>query len=268
MLICFFSFIFSFFRAINQSSIIDFTFNTKNYFDFDNQSTSLSSLSSFSTTTTTTSLLIDQISVLLNSPNHNSCLILGQSDHPINDIISIYYQECYNVPDCLFYHRKFNELSNDDLTAYLKSKSLSSIDIFNEYLYTHQSFNSWCQLFQFPSLIGSNKRFDMDQVFKLLQKRLKSCVIVFDNNKNDTQKLILQHWFPWLNQTNFQKFISNNVNHGLKTVTNIETVETIRTDLREIIEFVYSCDLKLYKWMLNFYNKQISVLLDVSYQLN
>lgn len=174
------------------------------------------------------------------------------------------------------------------MMIYLQSISINNKEIFDEYFQTNRSINSWCSLFQLSLSTDTNQIPSINSVYKVIHSKLKNCIVIYDND-NDliNRNNILHHWLPWFNvsyikQTNYHKFNVNlyNYNHNhnhnhLQFETDshnflksIETIETVRNDLKDMLNSIYSCDIKLYNLLLDLYHKQIKLLSTSSYILN
>lgn len=185
------------------------------------------------------------------------CLVMGI--HPADRVVSDYYQSCYQDPTCSQYNLPFNNLTAFELTSFITSYRQAVLDIDGEFVIDEGYQDVSCRALVDRTVTDSQSIHDTLMPFnfstweqEIALKNIESCVVGLHGDWVNTKKII-DHWFPWIEVTKRQQQFQT------KVQPNFESGETIRPALRQIIEEMNICDLKLYEKMKNLFAKQLLV---------
>ena len=230
-----------------------------------------------------------------------SCFVMGR--HPISRAISFYYERCYHIVHCQFYHRHMNELSVEQLYSVIlplrglmtgpdNETVIITDDGIQEQSCRILSDNRGTMGYPVQEFIGGKKIMPVlppDALEKSL-RNVQSCIVGIQEKWEDT-KNVIKFWFLWILEDDFEianevfkseESKNNNDNNNndskkdeiklrydhsmsihstdIKKDTDRETVDTLRTELRILIENENRCDMQLYDAMLLQFNKQMEIL--------
>jgi hypothetical protein len=186
------------------------------------------------------------------------CLVMGR--HPVDRVLSYYYQRCFNESDCPFAQIPFNNLSASDLNMFLITFRQGLLNQGHEYVMVDEGVHdAACRAL-------ANRKWTTDQSIyeatlpedlteweeEFALTNIESCVVGLQDDWTNTKR-ILNHWFPWV----LTKFDKESL---LKGTQRKESMLTLRSDLRIIIERQNRCDLKLFEKMKILFEKQLSVI--------
>jgi hypothetical protein len=224
-------------------------------------------------------------------PRIPSCFMMGR--HPVDRVISYYYQRCYSEPSCNnHYHVRFGDLTVDDMyyivVLFRQAKYLSD----GETLMlsddgTHESMcraalgekTTTGQLVQdlldkHGGSIPNPGDISIDKHQEAISNA-NNCVIGL-LEEWELSKEMMKYWFPWMKILKTPppstKSVSDNSTsssftggeeegiianpHLMKSYDGKETVLTIDPQIRQLIEELIPCDMKLYRNMLLRFEKQ------------
>ncbi|CAM9265056.1 unnamed protein product, partial [Ectocarpus fasciculatus] len=185
--------------------------------------------------------------------------------HPVSRVISYYYQRCYNASSCPGYHRRINELTETELASLLLSlRGTMQIDNSTIAIIDEGISNAACR-----SMLGertstgyhlnisnpvllSPRDLTINDV-NTARRNLEQCIVGLQEDWTRTTK-IFEFWFPWLN------FSLDDGVKKMQLYRDLETLETLSSPLRHLIEDANQCDMALYEHAKFLYEKQLAVL--------
>jgi hypothetical protein len=186
------------------------------------------------------------------------CLVMGR--HPVDRVLSYYYQRCYIVSDCPFTQISFNNLSTSDLTSFMRMFRQRLLNHRSEYVMVDEGVqDAACRALADRKRTSGRLSQDAlipedltewDREFALAN--IESCVVGLQEDWANTKK-ILNHWFPWMTTEYYEENLFPGIDRK-------ESMHTIRPDLREIIERENMCDLRLFAIMKILFAKQMTVI--------
>lgn len=219
-------------------------------------------------------------------PRVPSCFMMGR--HPVDRLISYYYQRCYREVSCRLYQVRFSELSADDMyyivVLFRQAKYLADGKtlMFSD----DGTHDSMCRAsLGERTTTGVLVEDVMDDDGSLpspgdvrVEKHqqaianMNKCVIGM-LEEWDISKKMMKYWFPWMKIPKLESFSTSKVAavhektndgnddidespHLMKLYAGKETVSTIAPTVRESIEELIPCDMKLYHNMLERFEKQ------------
>jgi hypothetical protein len=194
-----------------------------------------------------------------------SCFIMGR--HPVDRAISYYYQRCYQIEDCAGYQTRLNLLTTDQLRHFIisdrqgerRNKGNLSSPIF---VLDEGMSDAGCRAVgNFKKTTGLILGVDALRIPQALtgaetQAALDNaaqCVIGLQERWSDSKR-VMKHWFPWINLD-----IGDSERRRMHLFSDKETKETIREDLRRVIEEENTCDMLLHLQMITTFEKQMSL---------
>ena len=204
-----------------------------------------------------------------------SCFMMGR--HPVDRVISYYYQRCYRESSCSYSGVLFGDLSREDMYhIIIEFRQVKYLDDGTTLMFSDDGVaDSMC-------LAALGKRYTtgllaekvLEETGGSLPKELSledhqhaisnsnQCVIGMLEEWEMSFRM-LKYWFPWMSipvQENNKKSTVDTP-HLMKLYKNKENVKTLHPDIREYIESLIPCDMKLYRSMLNRFEKQKSYLI-------
>jgi hypothetical protein len=191
------------------------------------------------------------------------CFVMGR--HPVDRVASYYYERCYREAQCPFYLTPFNDLTPENLTFFIsffrQGIQLDSGDL----VFVDEGAQEACCRAMANRKVTSGRPLhddDIPSALTLLEEEaaianVGRCVVGLQEEWTDTKR-VFEHWFPWVDINADQ---NEKVNRGRER----ESVSMIRTDLREVIERMNSCDMRLYEKMRSLFDKQLSVIESIAY---
>lgn len=146
-----------------------------------------------------------------------SCFVMGR--HPVNRVISYYYQRCYREPKCTFYQVKFNDLSKEDLQSFITSFR-QGLDFNGSYIIVDEGVEDAACRSLSNKKVTTGRRIgqeidngyegyinvDLDLTHPLpltneeqsiALENVEKCVIGIQEDWENTIR-ILNYWFPWI----------------------------------------------------------------------
>ncbi len=192
-----------------------------------------------------------------------SCLVMGR--HPVERAISYYYQRCYQLPNCIGFQRRINELSAAELEFVTLRERQADYAADNATLLmldegmADAACRSMAGLKATTGLVVDlavpvplpeelNER-DTERAIR----NVRHCVVGVLEHWEDTQE-VLAAWFPWLD------FSTDTHRRKMHIYSGKETVEEIRPELREVLLSLNTCDWALYQEMLRLFAAQLAAL--------
>ena len=209
-----------------------------------------------------------------------SCFVMGR--HPVDRVISYYYQRCYREASCRLYQVRFGDLSADDMyfvvVLFRQAKYLpdGKTLMFSD----DGTHDSMCRTALGERTTTGGLVQDMidanggilpiqdDVPEEKHQKALDNinhCVVGM-LEEWELSKNMMKHWFPWMQMPERSQTQSTSATgemdaaatgthtatnpHLMKLYDGKETVSTISSQVRESIEELIPCDMKLYRNML------------------
>jgi hypothetical protein len=188
-----------------------------------------------------------------------SCLVMGRD--PVDRVVSYYYQRCYHDPTCPQHKVPFNNLTTLQLTSFIRNYRQALPNADGELVIVDEgTSDASCRAL-------SNRKVTTGQSIRhnaippsletweeeLALKNLETCVVGVQEEWTNTKKMI-NHWFPWIVATKKQEKWQTEVE------INRESIEMIDPSLRQIVEELNQCDIKLYQKMKSQFKKQLSVM--------
>jgi hypothetical protein len=193
-----------------------------------------------------------------------SCFVMGR--HPVDRVISYYYQRCYNEPNCQHYNVRLNDLSRHKLISFLESfrsalvvedGTIRIVDEGVEEAACRAISNRKVTTGQRPEFVRLPPVLTTEE-HEIALNNINHCIVGMQYDWEGTKE-VLTHWFPWMN---FQQEKSDK---RMRLVKEKESISTIRSDHREIIELMNPCDMKLHNRMLEIFESELEVVRDDSY---
>jgi hypothetical protein len=192
------------------------------------------------------------------------CFVMGR--HPVDRVVSYYYQRCYGEPNCAHYRIPFNNLTRENLVSFVLSFRQALVKENGEVVVVDEGTQEACcralanrkttsglpvHEIKFPEpLTVSEEEFALGNV--------DHCVVGLQEEWASTKR-VLEHWFPWIDTG--VKMKTERMNMSLDH----ESLEEIRPDLRATVEEMNVCDMRLYEKMRTLFEKQLSVIDSVAY---
>jgi hypothetical protein len=195
------------------------------------------------------------------SPLPPPCFVMGR--HPVDRVVSYFYQRCYREPECIHANLPFNNLTTADLSFFISTFRQVLLSEKGEYRVVDEGVqDAGCRAMAnkkattgrsihetSPSL--PTELTEREEEFAL--KNVESCVVGMQEDWINTKKMI-DHWFPWI-KTGYPK--EKKLFQGTERK---ESIETIRPDLRAVVEKMNRCDMRLHEKMKSLFEKQLSVI--------
>lgn len=192
------------------------------------------------------------------------CFIMGR--HPVDRAISYYYQRCFQISDCIGYNRKMNELTSHEMAHIVLYERQGRLreDNVTVIILDEGMSDSACRavadvkgttgfvvnLSQSMTIPDSLTHDEMSRALRHVSK----CVVGLQDRWDDTKR-VLGHWFPWID------FSQQPANRRLmQLLKDKEDRDTLRPELRAIIEAENACDLELHNKMTEIFETQLKVL--------
>jgi hypothetical protein len=186
------------------------------------------------------------------------CFVMGR--HPVDRVLSYYYQRCYLEPNCHYSQIPFNNLTSTDLIWFLTTFRQALLNHRHEFVIVDEGVqDAGCRA------LANQKKTTGRSIYndsfpgnltkweeKVALKNIESCVVGLQDDWTNTKKM-MNHWFPWI-KTELKE------ENLFKGTEKKESMQKIRPDLREIIEEINGCDMKLYEKMKILFAKQLSVI--------
>lgn len=192
-----------------------------------------------------------------------SCFVMGR--HPLDRIISYYYQRYYPISKI-----SFNNLTSSELISLIQYFRQALTQDNGESVVVDEGIrNACCRALANrkttsgqsianvtipPDLTKWEEEYALENVNK--------CVVGLQEDWINTKR-IMNYWFPWMNININEK--EEEKKKRMKSNEKRESMEIIRSDLREIVEEMNGCDMKLYEKMKILFKKQLSVIESKSY---
>jgi hypothetical protein len=191
------------------------------------------------------------------------CLVMWR--HPVSRVISYYYERCFNGSSCPGYQRRLNDMGADEMTNLL--------DYFRQAKYAEDNrtlvitdegmSDAACRAMSdtkgttgrvvgqdpipIPALLTASERQEaLDNAEK--------CVVGL-TEQWDLTVSVLRHFFPWLDLSRSYRL--------MKLYDNMETLSTLRPDIRAVIEAANACDMTLHEVMMSRFERALELVLDV-----
>jgi hypothetical protein len=183
-----------------------------------------------------------------------SCFVMGR--HPIDRIISSFYQLCFNKITCPFYQIRFNRLDLHDLLHFIEIFQRSEPQFGAVQNFDEGSNDASCRIIINRKVNGLSELTIEEQSMAL--DRINHCIIGMYEDWKGTEE-VLKHWFPWLSMSDHPMGIH---------ASDIESLSTVRSDLREVLEMMNPCDVKLYDRMWELFQLEMKVVQDDSYLIH
>jgi len=184
--------------------------------------------------------------------------------HPVSRAISYYYQRCYDSDGCLAHGRMLNDISAEELETFVLSSRNANYRADNTTLMiTDEGLeDAACRVLAnergTSGLIVSSPSEPVTippplsaAATSRALRNIDSCVVGLLERWTDTKR-VMKFWFPWMDLGRDRKKMSLYVGK--------ETTESLRPDLREVIERYNRCDLQLYDKMLKRFTKQLEII--------
>lgn len=187
-----------------------------------------------------------------------SCLVIGR--HPIERIISYYYQRCYQSPTCLGRNRTLNEISVDELSSLIQTarESVLASDNVTTVISDEGMMDAACRTMTNKRLSSGrivgvddmslpDSLTQSDQEFAL--HNIEKCIIGIVEDWNTTL-LIIHHFFPWI------EFSHDRERRKMSLVEGKESIFSIRPDLAKVIVENNPCDMMLHQRMVEIFERE------------
>jgi hypothetical protein len=207
------------------------------------------------------------------------CLVMGR--HPVDRAISYYYQRCYQLEHCVGYQRQLNSLDRDELYRIGLNErhgQFTPLDPTNHTIimldegmsdaacrsmtgrratsgYRHNLPGKEAEEgdFHVSSNLSVPPPLTSDALYEA-KNNMAKCVVGLQERWSQTQQMIL-HWFPWVGD-----FSHDPERRKMHLFSGKETRQSLRPDLREVLESINKCDIALYEEMVATFEKQMLVL--------
>ena len=191
----------------------------------------------------------------MRSSDSPSVFVMGR--HPVTRAISYYYQRCYILEQCLGYQRHLNELSEEELRAFLLGRRAEVGADGRTYVVVDEGIeDAACRVLSnekhhsgllVHELIGQvfPKALPLsDQSIQQAFSHTELAVVGLLEDWRSTVR-VLNFWFPWLDVSrDFRVIGDERMLHVAK-----EDLNTLRPELIRVIEQANTCDMELYRRM-------------------
>ena len=190
--------------------------------------------------------------------------------HPVDRVVSYYYQRCYSETLCPFYKTKFNDLTSDELRHLVVHFRQALLLEDNE---TIGVVDEGMEDAACRTMVGKREttgRIMGDVTLptpltaldtEVALANCKTCVVGLLEDWSNTVR-VMKFWFPWMDLTEYNMALNRFKRNDEDQASNI------REDLRNVILDLNQCDMKLYIRMTEIFEKELSIINDVSYQLS
>jgi hypothetical protein len=193
---------------------------------------------------------------------HPPCLVIGR--HPIERVISYYYQRCYQSYTCLGRNRTLNELSVEELSHLIQTarESVLASDNVTNIISDEGMMDAACrtmvnQRLSSGRIVGQDDLRIPDRLtvadHQLALQHIDQCIIGMVEDWNATM-LIIHHFFPWID------FRHNRDRKQMSVVKGKEGILSIRPDLAQVIIEHNPCDMKLHSRMIEIFEDEKNYL--------
>eukprot|EP01041_Mallomonas_annulata_P011968 gene11968-25071_t len=199
--------------------------------------------------------------------NTASIFIMGR--HPVTRAISYYYQRCHIVSNCIGYNRMMNDLTTEELKDIMYGRRAEvgedgrTFVIVDEGIedaacrtIANEKHSSGLLVVELPNdELPRPHPLTETTINKALSNIDKSVIGLLENWKDTVR--VLKFWFPWLDVSRDLRVLNDNVK---LIFLQKENLNTLRTDLRKVIEDSNRCDLLLYGKMQSRFREQVQML--------
>lgn len=203
------------------------------------------------------------------------CFVMGR--HPVDRVVSYYYQRCHRESECRHYGVRFNNLTHDELITFISTfrqgllrKSTGEIVIVDEGVedaccrsLSNRKWTSGRLLsdVSLPDLL-------MRQEEEFALRNVGECVVGLQEDWENTKR-VLRHWFPWMDvvvsRTGVSGVVEDEGEKRMKVTDDRESLDMIREDLRSVVEEMNGCDMRLYEKMKTQFADQLLVIESQAY---
>lgn len=206
-------------------------------------------------------------------PRSPSCFMMGR--HPVDRVISYYYQRCYLEPSCSLYQRRFSDLSKDDIYDFVVLfRQAKYLDDGTTLMFSDDGlYESVCRaalgerltsgkvvktlIDMHGGAIPSPDSLSNDKIEEAIAN-MNNCVIGMIHEW-DLSIRMMKKWFPWMKLPSYSlKEAESQVQSPrlMKLVDDKESAKTLDPSILAYIQGLIPCDMALYDNMMKRYDKQ------------
>eukprot|EP01041_Mallomonas_annulata_P002467 gene2467-4787_t len=189
--------------------------------------------------------------------------------HPVVRAISYYYQRCYDSDTCITYGKMLNEISPQELEMFVVASRNANYMADNvTMMVTDEGLeDAACRVMsnerQTSGIIIKPPPFQLpippplpSYAIPVALNNIEKCVVGL-LEKWELTKRMLKFWYPWMDLHRDRKKMS--------LYKGKETLESLRPDLKEVIERYNRCDMQLYEKALEIFLKQKEIIENNAY---
>jgi hypothetical protein len=188
------------------------------------------------------------------------CLLMAV--HPLDRVMSLFYRSCFHDPLCPHHHTAFNDLTAQALASFISVSGRADTNRVNE----TSGEDAMCRAFASRRGV-STRHEDLDFAFShtdleqaTILENVGTCVVGLQSDWVNTKKVIA-HWFPWMEVETAllrRPELAEAMDASMADLT-------IRPELRQIVEEMNRCDLKLFEQVRSLFEKQLLVISTKAY---
>jgi autonomous glycyl radical cofactor GrcA len=195
------------------------------------------------------------------------CFIMGR--HPVERAISYYYQRCYQISGCTWgYQQRLNSMNPELVRQFIIADRQGEARIRDDptdpiFVLDEGMSDAACRA------VGNFKKtsgmvFGVDDIsipealtaeeVRTSLSNAAQCVVGLQERWKETKEVI-KVWFPWMDLS-----LGDSERRRMHLYDGKETIETLREDIRWVIEEENACDILLHKQMTAQFEKQLEVI--------
>lgn len=196
-----------------------------------------------------------------------ACFFMGR--HPVDRVVSYYYQRCYRYPSCNWFNRTINNLTMTELHDVLTYLREAKYTADGELIYLDDGMKeAGCRTLlgarrttgrlvtDIPTLQWDGGEALSEGSAATAAANMQRCVVGVLNRWDETVT-VLEHWFPWMN-------LQSNPNPNRRRYFLAEHVEVRREPLqpatRRLIEDSNRCDMEVHQELVKRFDTQLKFL--------